>query len=421
MTDGNFTPPEHTPPRKTGPFSRRKPPLLPRRKRPRRHHEPTLHLPLVYLGYNALHYAADQAQLECAKVLLRCGCRSNEDHQGNLPADLATEKGHDAVAAFIEAAQAGEAEEEQGTASLAVASRRVPRPMVWADTICINQEDVAEKSAQVAMMDRIYSNRMPFLNTLSTHLAALKDAVIEPLSGKDKGKYAAANMTYISERDWASLASLYQRQWFRRAWTAQEAVLPGALLMCIGDQSLSWRDLGQASEAIPYNEGRLGSSLSSRFIPSASRGGRGGGGGGDDDAKDSRSRFTLKHLVYNFWTFVASDPRDKVFAYDGLLNLYAAERHRADYGMGLAGIYTAATRDLIRGEASLAALSSCVYPLCQRKDLSSWVPDYSVAAANPVPRSFCADRGLEYVPPETTPDNAASSLLRVRGCFIGRV
>lgn len=89
--------------------------------------------------------------------------------------------------------------------------------------------------------------------------------------------------------------------------------------------------------------------------------------------------------------------------------------------MGLAGIYTAATRDLIRSEASLAALSSCVYPLYRRKDLSSWVPDYSVAAANPVPRSFCADRGLEYVPPETTLDDAASSLLRVRGYFIGRV
>ncbi|KID63622.1 uncharacterized protein G6M90_00g064530 [Metarhizium brunneum] len=87
---------------------------------------------------------------------------------------------------------------------------------------------------------------------------------------------------------------------------------------------------------------------------------------------------------------------------------------------GLAGIYTAATRDLIRGEASLAALSSCIYPLHWRKHLPYWVPDYSVAVANPVPRSFCADRALEYVPPETTPDDATSSLLRVRGYFIGR-
>lgn len=85
-----------------------------------------------------------------------------------------------------------------------------------------------------------------------------------------------------------------------------------------------------------------------------SRGGR-GDDDDDDDARESRSRFKLKHLVYNFWTFVASDPRDKVFAYYGLLNLYAAERHRADYGMGL-------------------------------------------AAANPVPRSFCADRGAGVRP-----------------------
>lgn len=134
-----------------------------------------------------------------------------------------------------------------------------------------------------------------------------------------------------------------------------------------------------------------------RFKNSTSRGGR-GDDDDDDAARESRSRFKLKHLVYNFWTFVASDPRDKVFAYYGLLNLYAAERHRADYGMGLAAIYAAPTRDLIRGEASVAALSSCVYPLHRRKDLSSWVPDYSVAAANPVPRSFCADRGAGVRP-----------------------
>ncbi|KAG8408555.1 hypothetical protein J3458_019587 [Metarhizium acridum] len=123
-----------------------------------------------------------------------------------------------------------------------------------------------------------------------------------------------------------------------------------------------------------------------RFNISAGQGG--GGGDDDDDAKESQSWFTLKHLVYNFWTFVAFDPRDMVFAYYGLLNQYAAERHRADYGMGLVAIYTAATRDLIRSEASLAALSCC---------------------------------GLQYVPPKTTPDDQASSLLRERGHFIGRV
>ncbi|KAG8408556.1 hypothetical protein J3458_019588 [Metarhizium acridum] len=44
-------------------------------------------------GHNALHYAADQDQLECVEVLLRYGCRSNvKDHQGKLPADLARGK-----------------------------------------------------------------------------------------------------------------------------------------------------------------------------------------------------------------------------------------------------------------------------------------------------------------------------------------
>jgi hypothetical protein len=46
-------------------------------------------------------------------------------------------------------------------ANLVEALRHLPWPdrriMVWADAICINQEDLEEKSAQVAMMDRIYS------------------------------------------------------------------------------------------------------------------------------------------------------------------------------------------------------------------------------------------------------------------------
>lgn len=382
--------------------------------------------------HHALHCAADQGQIECVKA------------DDKTPSDVVREKSHDEVVTSVDGAADKLGDPEQ--------ARQIPRPLIWADAICINQDDVTEKSGQVAIMDRIYSGAMyvlawlgppddrsdtgiDVLKILSTHLETFKQSTIEPFSGKDKDKYAEAEIPYISTQDWASLASIYQRQWFRRAWIVQEAVLPDVVVVYIGGKALTWDDLGQVAEAIRHNEKKLGSSISSQFIPidepavsivwnmtevSILRNFKNAASKRDDKAKEYESQFTMKNLVYNFWTFGSSDPRDKIFAFYGLMNLFAEERQKTDYGSSLAIVYTMATRGLIRSEGSLRALSACVFPLHRRKDLPSWVPDYSLLGMNAIPQNFCVDKGLEYVPPKV-PDDPTSNVLHLSGYFIGHV
>ncbi|OAQ75945.1 ankyrin and HET domain-containingprotein [Purpureocillium lilacinum] len=397
-------------------------------------------------GHNALHYAAGNGKPECVSLLMRNGCRTDvQDMNGETPIDLAKKSGHEDMVALLNSSITGDSEAEK---KITPAEGTV---FIWADAICINQDDVQEKSAQVTMMDRIYSDAsyvvawlgpldeyseigIRTLNTLQSHLKKFKESQIEPYSGKDKEKYAEADIPYISWKEWVALASLFQRQWFRRAWIVQEAVLPRALLMYIGTTLVPWRNLGQVCEAIQHMEAKLGTHMSTAFIPiqdaavpvnwnmaevSKWRRFKSYASEEKDTAQEYQDFFTLRHLLTNFLTFIASDPRDKVFAYYGLLNLFAPERRQVDYRLSVSRIYTTAARELIASEKSLRALSLCVFHEQRRSGLPSWVPDFSLPAMNAISTNFTADKGLEFtVPIAVDPDHPE---LHVRGAYAGKI
>ncbi|KAI0596488.1 heterokaryon incompatibility protein-domain-containing protein [Biscogniauxia sp. FL1348] len=403
--------------------------------------------------HNALHYAAGNGKCECIPILLQNDCRRNvKDINGATPIDLAKAAGHAKVVTLLDVSlRQPDSDHQDAQAPISPVQETVS---IWVDAICINQSDVDEKSAQVTMMDLIYSvatyvvawlgppdehsdDGIQTLNKLQRHLKEFRESGIEPFSGKDKDKYAEAGVPYISRQQWASLASLYQRQWFRRAWIVQEAVLPEALLMYLGRTSIPWRHLGQVSEAIRYQEAKLGTAISTSFNPvqdaavpvvwnmaEVSKWRRLKTRSGDkyDTAEEHRKFFILPHLMYNFWTFRASDPRDKVFAHYGFLNLFAAGRRRrrlTDYRLPLATVYTMAAREIIESEGNLQVLSTCVYHMRRRKGLPSWVPDFSLPGINAIPGNFSADKGLKYVPPKTF--DPACGVLHARASFVGVV
>jgi hypothetical protein len=403
-------------------------------------------------GHNAMHFAAGNGKVECVRVLLRHGCRTDiRDADGQTPLDLARSAGHREVVAFLE-------EEASPSRQDPTPASDRPRTFIWADAICINQNDTEEKSSQVTMMDRIYSaatyvaawlgpadtytdTGIQTLKTLRTNLKKFKESQIQPFSGLDKSKYADAGIPYISRDEWTALASIYQRQWFRRAWIVQEAILPSSLLMYIGATTVIWHHLGQVSDAIQHQEARLGTTSSTGFTPStdvavpvvlnmalvsewrqlkASMNNSGDSKNTDASVQRTPSPFEPRHLVDEFWTFLASDPRDKVFATYGLLNLSSPERRQADYGLSVEAVYTMAARELIASENNLRTLSRCVAPLQRRSGLPSWVPDFSLQGTNSISSNFSADKGLEYIPPRPAADSACP-ILSVRGALIGKI
>ncbi|PMD33751.1 heterokaryon incompatibility, partial [Hyaloscypha variabilis F] len=117
---------------------------------------------------------------------------------------------------------------------------------LWIDSICINQDDIEEKTKQVKMMSLIYENASTTVVYLgesnqeteaamecAKELAAMKDwpkekvpqflpdqrqPVDPPLVG-DQGE----PQNFIDK--WRAFTRLLDRPWFQRVWVVQEIIL----------------------------------------------------------------------------------------------------------------------------------------------------------------------------------------------------
>ncbi|KAJ6789774.1 hypothetical protein PWT90_06479 [Aphanocladium album] len=403
-------------------------------------------------GRTALHLAAMGGHTECAQELCNVGClRSAKDNDGKTAEDLARDAGHAGVVSALEAL----ADAEDPLPSTVEREKDGADKFIWADAVCINQSDMDEKSAQVGMMDRIYSNAVYVLawlgpkdrhtdlglqvaDTLVKNLGAFKASSISPWLGHDRQRYEEVGLPHISQGDWNALASIYQRQWFRRAWIIQEAVLSPILLVYIGDHLLPWFDLGTLAEALRHQEAKMGCTLGTRYEPTS------GVGvsvewnmaemfqwrknmsmtqrGKAETAAAYQRQFVLGHLVTSFWTFRATEPMDKIFSVYGLINKFSGNNSRyiTDYRRSIGSVYTIATRQIIREQANLEILSHSLYYEGRRTDLPRWVPDYSVPGINPVPNIFTASKGLEFELPELDSEDD-SPRLRVKGLRLGTI
>ncbi|OCL04831.1 HET-domain-containing protein, partial [Glonium stellatum] len=118
------------------------------------------------------------------------------------------------------------------------------RLRIWADALCINQEDMAERRQQVQLMRRIYQESEKCLVWLGPHteldglafklLNIIHDFLENHPSDQDRkalipGKILGKYSTTPGE--WDALSHLFARPWFERVWTLQEIVLPRQALI----------------------------------------------------------------------------------------------------------------------------------------------------------------------------------------------
>ncbi|PMD36218.1 HET-domain-containing protein [Hyaloscypha variabilis F] len=113
------------------------------------------------------------------------------------------------------------------------------RPLrIWADAICINQQDDDEKLRQISMMGKIYSladHTVIYLNFLNPQEAAKLDGCMSSnlddwlSSNVDKSQFSA---------DIAEL--ILSHTWFRRVWVFQELVLSKDPRVQIGRHRFPW-------------------------------------------------------------------------------------------------------------------------------------------------------------------------------------
>lgn len=136
--------------------------------------------------------------------------------------------------------------------------------VLWADGICINQNDEDEKSKQVALMGLIYwiarkvlvwigeddkeatqfSARRAF--ALMHKCSAFREEVENNRSNGHQSSVSPRFPMEIENRDsWKAVQRLLLRNWFTRVWVVQELGLARDAIFHCGDSSLDFQDVSR--------------------------------------------------------------------------------------------------------------------------------------------------------------------------------
>ncbi|GAB1318118.1 hypothetical protein MFIFM68171_08328 [Madurella fahalii] len=241
------------------------------------------------------------------------------------------------------------------TASLASALKRLRRPgeqvALWADAVCINQGDNAEKSTQVRMMGDIYRSAELVIVDLGEEADSsdLAFELLDKVANYDFGpEDRSAVPLYLRDLDlpgagdpgWAAIRALFRRPWFRRVWIIQEFVVAKEVMMMCGHTTSDWEILGAAVAnarrgGLPYFDHQGGGGLP--YYPDQ----------GEDPARwGSQTMYSLMYLraSYQHGTrhdlvgllklgqpFLSTRNRDHYFAMLGLASDAADPRFDPDY------------------------------------------------------------------------------------------
>jgi hypothetical protein len=127
-----------------------------------------------------------------------------------------------------------------------------PPKYIWIDALCINQEDLSERSAQVARMGEIYKDAQMVVAWLGKRDRYTTRALrLMTLFAQSKPEQIKQHiLPNISSTDWEALVAFFMRAYFRRAWIVQEVVLAQKIVIFIGSEQIAWESLARASESL---------------------------------------------------------------------------------------------------------------------------------------------------------------------------
>ena len=260
---------------------------------------------------------------------------------------------------------------------------------VWADAICINQQDIDERNQQILLMRRIYEQARQVVVWLGegTNDSWLGMKLIPKLieAGKKRDSTGdTRDITRLStsghlehtyglpnrfDDDWRGFFGIVKRPWFGRGWIIQEAALASSMMICFGGSSCSYDDLMRAlifTSDIGFLSEHLSNEDSRVWTTGLTRQALQGGVG------QSLISLLLRHR-----TASTTDPKDRLYAFCGLaadagpdgLNI------RPDYRLPFHEVYRDMAVKMMTKGKSLDVLS--VPGDQQNSELPSWVPDLS--------------------------------------------
>lgn len=273
--------------------------------------------------------------------------------------------------------------------------------VLWIDQLCIDQNNVEEKTRQVQLMREIYSNcslcylwmgELP--QDVSVDEARWVLAVLEYTGGWNEAKTGGGSVPPLPDilthqHDgaglWRALTSLLgedesreERSWWTRIWTVQEAVLVRRAHFMWGPLSLPWAKIQHAQQSwVRGHHVHLPRPVLSLIRhPSAHWGYFMALVAWLTNTK--RRAETPMHLFFKWRRRQASDPRDKVYALLGLCDPRALPKTaKCDYELPIGDVLINLTVELILHEKGLKPLVADLKPDVPMPGVPNWV--YNVA------------------------------------------
>jgi hypothetical protein len=241
--------------------------------------------------------------------------------------------------------------------------------MIWADAVCINQQDVGERSDQVNKMLWIYRGATRVLVWLGpdedgyTAIAvqAMKEIIRASSKQEDESVTKRAepwtDLACNNASSWHSIKWFFSRPWFSRLWVLQEVNSgPEVLVICAGFE-IGWHVVKSIAEYIEpshiwevysFWESEMWSALTMMRDYSRRK-------------KDDVRRLEVLHSLRRFHT---TDPRDKIYAVLGMKAFQVgdpqAEEEDARYSTSgkpwISADYTKSTVEVYRNFATTLIL-----------------------------------------------------------------
>ncbi|KAK1756698.1 heterokaryon incompatibility protein-domain-containing protein [Echria macrotheca] len=250
---------------------------------------------------------------------------------------------------------------------------------LWADAICINQDDDDEKSRQIPIMSNIYATAVTVLVWIGTARGAILPApsnllISELTISEEEGRrrWRMGSLEWSAELCEAYLAFLDDtREWFTRVWTLQEGLLNPAVWMIHGGFKTRLNTFLKTFDLVlkmPHKNDIQGRNIEILLFCSTSI--------WPSNRHNPSAAQELLQLLFRAALRNCSNPHDHVYGLLGLVNTSVLPHNlRPDYSIPLGKVFHDYAAWLIRETGSVEIIQSLTY--LPDADVPTWVPDLS--------------------------------------------
>jgi hypothetical protein len=269
--------------------------------------------------------------------------------------------------------------------------------LVWADALCINQEDKVEQSLQVRLMPRIYSDAEfvaiwlgPEENNSTRAVNYPKQLATASTEISGSNNISQLLKTGIANGDILAVVSLFAREYWRRLWVVQEIFNAKCIYVYCGPTTLPWKSYQCVSKLFSQYRNEL--AFNNR-VQDKRRLATFPGHFSKEQILIHQGPASLPNLTHPRWygeeallrvlrtcrRKLASDPRDKLYGILGVLPTHIQKCFCVDYKLTVKDVYTGIVKFLLHETGKLDAICEAIhFPIhTSSTNVPTFVPDWS--------------------------------------------